>query len=85
MPKLVALRPLFGDYGQVSPGQVFETDDVTAEKLEARGLVERYHEPQEMLAPTENKMLSASPENKTITTQSVPPLKRKRGRPRKKR
>jgi hypothetical protein len=84
MPKLIALRPLYGDYGQVSPGQVFEADAVIAEKLETRGLAERYHEPREekMLASPENKMQVAAPENKAITTEDMPP-KRKRGRPRK--
>jgi len=39
--RLIAMRDLVGDYGRVSPGQQFLTDEKTAEALEARGLVRR--------------------------------------------
>lgn len=42
--KLKALRQLVGDYGRISVGQVFETDEETAESLEARALAERYYD-----------------------------------------
>jgi hypothetical protein len=64
MAKLKALRPLCGDYGSVSEGQTFETDEKTALSLESRGLAERVREPSlvqrmigKMLGPPENKMM----------------------------
>ena len=45
MRRLVAHKQLFGDYGAVRSGEVFETDAETALALEARGLVSEYREP----------------------------------------
>ncbi len=53
--KMLALRPLRGDYllsgntlvaARVDEGQTFTTDNENAERLEAEGLAERYREPQ---------------------------------------
>lgn len=66
MPKLIALRPLSGDYGTVHPGQSFVCDEQTALSLESRGLAERVRESgfiAKMLSRTENKMLAVQ-ENK---------------------
>lgn len=78
MPKLIALRTLYGDYGSVAPGQTFETDIVSAESLRARGLVEIYRDPSlierlfKATAPPENKAIQP-PENKTvIAIQQMP-------------
>lgn len=65
MPKLVALRPLYGDYGAKHPGDAFEVDEQTALSLESRGLAERQRDPSlfaKMLTRYENKMVT--PENK---------------------
>jgi hypothetical protein len=45
MKRLVAHKQLFGDFGKVRRGEVFETDEETALALEARGLVSEYREP----------------------------------------
>ena len=65
MAKLIALRPLFGDYGRKHPGETFEADEQTALSLESRGLAERQRDAgllAKMLARYENKMI-APPEN----------------------
>lgn len=73
MPKLVALRSIYGDYkggsatgvraGLIHPGEVFEADDQQAESLETRGLAYRYYEPRVFTPKTvtidEDKMLRA--------------------------
>ena len=72
MPKLVALRPLFGDYGRKHPGQTFEVDEQTALSLESRGLAERQRDVgllAKMFARYENKLV-VPPENK----QEPPPV-----------
>lgn len=43
-----AIRPLYGDFGKVDPGQVFDVPDWAAKRmreLEAKGLVVRYRAP----------------------------------------
>ena len=59
MPKLRALRPLYGDYGRVVDGAIFEADEKIAMQLEARGLVERVF--------PQTKHVARSPEDKAIT------------------
>ena len=80
MPKLKAIRGLFGDYGRVEPGQTFETDDASAASLESRGLAERWQDPTliqrlfKMTMPVENKALQPD-ENKGVAAPALrPPL-----------
>jgi hypothetical protein len=73
--KLRAIRSLTGDYGRVEPGGTFTTDSRTAERLESRGLAERFRPPeplptleeiQRQIAQYRAKAIAASPENKAI-------------------
>lgn len=57
MVLLKALRPLTGDYGKVSPGEIFEAEDDVAVSLESRGLAERFHFASKMQPAHENKMV----------------------------
>lgn len=57
MVKLMALRDIYGSYGNKNAGEVFETDDETALSLETRGLAQRHHEPARKMMPApQNKM-----------------------------
>lgn len=56
--KLMALRDLSGDYGNVNAGEEFTTDNLTAEKLEAKGLVEMWRPEVKIQLPPENKVIS---------------------------
>lgn len=66
MSTLRALRQLCGDYGSVWPGQVFNTDEATADALLGMGFVERCRTAEpittagllaKMFAPAENKAI----------------------------
>lgn len=75
MPKMKALRPLYGDYGRVTDGQIFECTEAAALSLESRGLAERHHEPLVNIVAKmlgyENKMLQP-PHAKAMPTEPPP-------------
>lgn len=65
MPKMQALRTIYGDYGLVHEGQKFECDEHTALSLESRGLAARAQKPgilAKMMSRYENKMLEPAAE-----------------------
>ena len=87
--EMQALRPLTGAYGHVAAGARFTTDHRTAERLEARGLAQRYrvpvHRETRMLPAYENKAAGGAVVPVAPTTSAPgrpvhPPLrKRKEG------
>ena len=77
--KLIALRPLCGDYGTVTEGQVFEAPEMYARSLQERGLA-RLHREQPAVQgflPRLAKAMLGAPENKMMPpaqTEIVEPL-----------
>lgn len=66
MVKLRALRAVCGDYGTAREGQTFETDEGTAESLEARGLAERVR-----IVERVAKAFAGAPENKATPPRQI--------------
>lgn len=67
MTKLIALRPLTGDYGFVEEGKLFQVEEEDAIQLEARGLAKRPYvgtptvDSFKLKFPIENKALLNNP------------------------
>ena len=77
--KLVALRPLCGDYGTVTEGQIFEAPEMYALSLQERGLAKLHREPARVqdFLPRLAKAICGVPENKMMPpaqTEIVEPL-----------
>jgi hypothetical protein len=62
MVTMTAIRQLYGDWGMKGPGEQFVTDSKTAEKLEQKGLAERYYE----VAVARPKTKVIEPETKVV-------------------
>lgn len=75
--RLVANRPLSGNYGFRLKGQLFETDNITADQLERQGLARRYipPPPPKIVLPTFTPPPSVAPPvlEKMYTPRSTQP------------